>query len=292
MPPAALSIEELRNKLPVVDTVDQAFKLTFRHLIALLKLSWLWLLVVIIPIYVVVGWYMYDLYKKIWDATLSGDPETMAAIDTGLTSQVTLVSLLANLITVLPMSSIAVGWHRYLLRREQPTATAAFRFDGVVRQYALLAFLLTMVMTGPGLVRLGLERVMDMTTTAGLVTNVALIGIPLVLTLLILRLGVMFPGIAVQNPDATVAGVWARTRGNTLRLLLSEVAVFLPFVLVSTPLTFIMMAFRDNPSAVIGMQVAMQLVTFLGAMAVVTILSLAYRHFYERDNPAPATVGG
>jgi hypothetical protein len=245
---------------------------------------------VIIPSLVAQGWFMSDFNKEVLDVTLSGDPQRMQALNSSMMSQIGIVGLLVNFALVLPMSSIAVGWHRFLLRHEQPATGAAFRLDGVVRDYALLALLFTLIFTGPTLVRFGLERVLDGTTTAGVLTSSALVLIPLILCPFLLRLSVMLPGVAVENPEATMAGAWAKSRGNGLRILLIGVAVSLPFVLVGTPLSLFTIAFRDSAAAVIGIQVVAQLILLLGTMALVTVLSLAYQHFYERETPYPAAV--
>ena len=97
------------------------------------------------------------------------------------------------------------------------------------------------------------------------------------------RLSVIFPAIAVDNPDTTFAGAFHASRGHTWRLLLGNLLSGLVFALPALAFYFLAKHF-DRVTGTIAITVT-GLIAYVGLAIVLAFTSLAYRHFYELKNP-------
>jgi hypothetical protein len=110
-------------------------------------------------------------------------------------------------------ASIAVSWHRYVLKDELPKGMARLRVDGVVWRYVgnliLIGLMISLVMI-PVAVGAGL-----IASVAGkLAIPVLLVLISIVILPLIYRLSVKLPAIALERQDFRMGDAWRATDGN------------------------------------------------------------------------------
>src|SRR5215468_8094601 len=117
-------------KLPVWQTARASYAIVVRNFGQLVRICWLWVLIMV-PVYAALDWLV-----ETWPGK-SGAQATyswMRQIGAALPSPVDLPFL----------ASIAVAWHRLILREERVTQPAYLRLDGIVWRYVLysLAFLL------------------------------------------------------------------------------------------------------------------------------------------------------
>jgi hypothetical protein len=262
-------------KLPVWHTVCACYAAVARNLGQFVRISWLWLLIML-PIYAAIHW----MYWEWGDGVLS--PGDLAAI------------------VELPfLASIAVAWHRLILREERVTAPAYLRLDGTVWLYALYSLLLMLLVAAPTvplLVRMapagpvgGPVGLAPGASDLGLLSSLAVfvmvqgiaVLLSLILAVLVPRLSLVLPALAVGE-RLSVGRSWRMTRANTLRLalatLLSTLPAYLFVLLVCLVLLWDWTAGEDR--AVFAFANLIISVGFaVLAILAVTLLSLTYRFF-------------
>lgn len=106
------------GRLPVLATAGEAYRVTLLNLTALLRLAWAWLL---------------GLTALVGLTSAFFWPSHAAALDAG--APTSWVQVLTTCMTMAAGASIAVAWHRLLLRGEAPGPTPYLRRDGVVGRY-------------------------------------------------------------------------------------------------------------------------------------------------------------
>src|SRR4051812_19313658 len=103
------------QRLPVLRTVSRAYRAPFDNVGTLVRVSWLWL-VLMAPIVFLFGWLTWPWLVR----ALRGDQWWGTAL------------LWADTAVRLPfLSSIAVAWHRLLLRNEHIRSNFYLRLDRV-----------------------------------------------------------------------------------------------------------------------------------------------------------------
>jgi hypothetical protein len=277
--------------LPVWKTTRACYALVFANLAAFLRISWLWILVMI-PVYAAVHWFL-------WTITLSDQswPD-----DWRRTSANVLLPMVPELIF---LASIAVVWHRLILRAQTPQSMAYLSVDQTVRAYAVVGFVVFIV---PLLLALSPIVIMsawfpDASETeppgeTDAQQSSAAILFPLLMSVVVpagiiammlpLRFCLKFPAIALSHP-MTLLDSWQLTRGNTWRL------AFAAF-LCSLPIWFLLwmwfVLFFEEKAAPLTMPAYIaQETLFSFAYAIptifgVTLFSLAYRHFVDQAPPS------
>jgi hypothetical protein len=257
--------------LPVWSTVWACYVAVGRNLGQLVRISWLWVLV-LLPIYAACLWLL-------WTVWAAGSSELI-------------VDTLAQLPTVVELpvlASMAVAWHRLLLREERVISAVYLRFDSAVWRYALLSLALLVVpllVVAPyfylPLASLDWGDRLDPRLSLLLQGAAAALAIGALLASLfaLTRLSLMLPAVALGE-SASPSRVWRMTRNNTLRLIASSILCAVPLLL-----SWLVQSFFDTttmPSYVIG-----GLIELAGGAVLmifgVTLLSLAYRFFTTPDD--------
>ena len=292
-----------RRKLPVWRTVRACYATGLQNLRQLVRISWLWLLIMV-PIYATVHW----LVSTVW----ATDAILMMPLWVGE------IVLRLPVVVELPfLASIAVAWHRLVLRHECISASAYLRLDAPVWLYALcslgfLALTIGPVMCAPDLAGqlTGMTPHFDVSILSwdaallSLLIFLALLGLALVASILLLpRLSLVLPALALGE-RLSLWDAWVATRSNTLRLALATglcmlpaqflmLLMLLPSWLLQTPFpqSTDMQAETTGPSLIeqildsIGYAIFASLAYALLAILAVTLLSLTYRFFVApRDN--------
>jgi hypothetical protein len=243
------------RKLPVWSTVRACYAIVARNLGQLVRISWLWLLIMV-PVYATLHW--LD-----WRWRMEGS----------------IAGPVALVLVELPfLASIAVAWHRLVLRHERVAAPAYLRLDSTVWLYVLYPLLLMLLVLAWSLPPLLLPTLeinpgLDLSLAAGLVPA-------LVIVLLVLpRLSLVLPALAL-GARLSPARAWRMSRGNTLRLALATVLCILPAVLPVLPAVWWewTAGTEDRVAYVVG-----ELINSVGYAVLiifaVTLLSLTYRFF-------------
>ncbi len=102
------------SKLPLFRTIGQAYALWARNFSDLIRICWLWMLLMV-PVLAIWDWWQTAQVAEIMQGIHAGQP----FVDPH--PVVTWASVLISKVIMLPaLASVAVAWHRLLLRDEHP----------------------------------------------------------------------------------------------------------------------------------------------------------------------------
>jgi hypothetical protein len=249
------------RKLPVLSIVTQAYRAPLANLGPLARVSWLWLVLMLTG--------MFLFYWTVWPwhpGPADGDYWVETAI------------WWAELIVPLPfLSSIAVAWHRFLLRDEQVRSSLYLRLDRVVWSYALICLLywasvLVWVSYGVLWPEIHDAETIPLTVRAA---AVLLAGVFLVVGA---RVSIVLPAIALETPGAGWRQVWIATRFNTWRLALGALLCVAPVLAIGPLLTWVDLS--DHRTGHALQQAGYMLLEAILVIFGVSFLSFAYRWFF------------
>ncbi len=274
-------------KLQLFRTVGQAYAMWVRNFSDLVRICWLWMLL-LAPVLVMLNWWQAAYFVE---ATRQVSFVAPHPILTWLTA------LVGKAIMVPAVASVAVAWHRLLLTEEHPGPRAYLRLDRTVAGYATLACVIGMISSAPS-IPIGLFQIMIGRSLLAIV----FLAIPAVLVsfLILPRLSLALPGIALGRSDAELGAAWRVSKHNTWRMFWAYfLCGFLPLIAVGI-LTSVITAL---PEAILSIaiggigtrahQTLSSTVTDLlwipCSMISVGMLSLAYRHFFLAAHVSPIT---
>jgi len=264
-------------KLPLWRTIGESFGAWFSNLPELIRIAWIWLLIMA-PIVFLYMWWQAPIMMELMQNARASRPDPHPGM--------TLLTQALNGVILMPiLSSIAVAWHRLLLRDEHVSG-AYFRLDSVVIGYAVLLFILALVPTVPSY--LG-QIYVAMTQQPGATTvdigPVLVSGIFSILALVALifacRLFMVLPAKALGQ-EVSFGESWSATRKNTWRLSWGYMICLLPLAVIAAGLGFWVMLAEPSRAAIATIWTVLTLLWALYGMVGVGFLSLAYRHFFER----------
>ena len=257
-----------RRKLPFWRTVAACYLTVGRNFGQLIRMSWLWLLIML-PVYAAVYWLSWPL---------DAGAEQAGAGQSGTGFVTFAISSLPNIVEIPALASIAVAWHRLVLHGERVRGPFYLRLDGVVWLYALILLALLVVALGPFLCAVSFAgaRPEGPDSLAAVWALLSFIAVGFVVAFLLLpRLSLVLPAIAVGE-QRTLWDVWRASRGNTWRLAGASLLCSLPPLIPSV----VLLQYAE-PSArarwVIASTVSSLTYVLITTIAV-TLLSLAYRH--------------
>lgn len=279
MPPTFDVNDLIRAKLPFWATVKRAYALTFENFGALVTLSWKWFLLVL-PFQLLLFWNAYpairETYSKLGQSTMEPLPFWVQA-----------AMMVLGVMIYVVFSAPAVGWHRLILRNEPPSGI--MQVDNAMLRYAGFVLLLYGLTNLLPLIQIAFtpapKTAPEPWQVLGLMVCLAAMYVGLVV---LFRFLAFLPGVAVNNPDASLSNVWRATRGHTFRLLFGNLLSALPFTLVPLVTFYFLFVHADRLTATLLLPV----VTLIGYVGVATSLaftSLAYRFFYEQPGGASLT---
>ena len=250
-------------KLPVFRTVGHAYSLTFANGFTVLRLSWVWLIVLTAAI--------AALSMLTW-------PAHHAATVAGEFSMPLLEVFGPMLLSTAIGVSIAVGWNRFILLGQSPTAAVYARFDAVVVRYLLLSLGLLL----PFAILLAIPASV-WTTTPLMAGLVALLWFAAWI-FGALRLGLALPAIALERSEIGLTQSYRATAGNFWRLFWSGAFLVIPITIVSV-LPAVIFGTVDPQAETFSTYLASSLLGeasgLLFGILAVTLLSLQFRHFFS-----------
>jgi len=223
-------------KLPVWQTVRASYAIVTRNLGQLVRICWVWVLIMV-PVYMALDW-----LAETWPGNSGAQSahSWLRGIAAALPSPVDLPFL----------ASIAVVWHRLILRGERVAQAAYVRLDGVVWRYVLYALAFLLLERGTLLIsavlvqnlaieadpsaRLLIELLAAPTATAATMA-IGLLALP--------RLSLVMPAMALDE-RLSLHRAWRITRGNTLRLGAATALCMLPAVTLAMLVSLLMLVVR------------------------------------------------
>lgn len=244
------------GKLPLWRTVGQAYVLTLRHARELWSLSWRWSMWVIVPVVLSGEWYRANVALAVADGVSVDDDIRVFYSDA-----------LVTLLTIVPWAAVFVGWHRLLLLGEVPGSAPPLSVSRVVWRYAALDTALLLVLLA-AIYMLAYGGVEALEWVA--------VGVTLAITVLLGRLYVLWPGVAIDDPRANLGNVWMRTRGHIWRLTLGLALTSVPSIFLAFAIDYVA---ATGTSAVL-LRSLLSIVETMAAAIYLTFATLAYRHFF------------
>ena len=265
------------SKLPLWRTIGQAYSLWARNFPDLLRTVWVWMLVMA-PVVAIMTWWQVPHLEEMMQAARAGkglvDPNPVLTLVMGIVSKV---------ITLPAISSVAVAWHRLLLTDEHPGGVY-LRLDRIVAGYAILAFVIGVIGTAPSYLSMLFQAVIGASaentvalvvqTLAGLVTIVAFF--------IVTRLSLALPALALGRDDVTLAVAWRASKRNSWRMVWAYFFCIVPAMAANGAVTYWLFQPGHSRVAITLASVVISLIWFPFGMISVGMLSLAYRHFFER----------
>jgi hypothetical protein len=264
------------SKLPLWRTIGQAYAVWARNFPDLVRTCWLWMLLMA-PILAILMWWQEPHFAEMMQAASARQP--FADPNPVLTS----VTQIAGQVIMLPaLASVAVAWHRLLLRDEHPGPAPYLRLDSVVAGYAILAFWIGVITLAPSYVITWTSATMR--DVAALIVQ-SLAGLASIIGFFIVaRLSLAFPAIALGRDDVTLGTAWRVSKLNTWRMFWAYFFCILPWMAIGGGISYWLLFEPDHSRAAVTLVwVVMGLLWIPVGMISVGVLSLAYRHFFERS---------
>jgi len=127
----------------------------------------------------------------------AGDPMAEQSL------QQVLLQVMTAVVSVVAVSSMAVSWHRFILRDEMPRG---LRLDTIVMRYAAITVMLMAPMLVPMVIML----------LSALQPSLMAVGLPLLLLFggTATRLSIKLPAVALGHPGFGFRDAWAASEGN------------------------------------------------------------------------------
>lgn len=264
-------------KLPFWKTVKDSYRLAWKNRTEYLKISWVWLIVSAIVTFL----YNWFFWEKASIATCTvNTPQTKLGFSS------LFPSFIFSIVLAGCGASIAVAWHRLILRGERVVSSHYLRFDKVVWSYFILASIILALEILPQLIGVSVGNSQDMSPWA-VVMMLMTSALYLFIIYYSVRVVVIFPAIALELPDVSVKKVLRRTRRNFWSLLFAPLFCSLPLIPFSLVYLFFAKELCDNNMAgallntvniVLGMIIMMPVY--------LSFLSLAYKYFFEKEKTA------
>lgn len=238
------------------------------HVAAALKVSGLWLVLIAAAI-VGAGPLL------IW---LVENNEGVAAGIRSLEDQ-RVVQLIILVPTIVLMAigwpSVAVAWHRFVLRREQPAVLPFAPLRGGL--YLLLSaafYIVVWILPGAALAYAFYAVQLQINLVIALLWLAIFIG----LMALSMRFSLKLPAIAVSDRSMTLARSWSETEAIWPGMLWGTVVLTVPAYLLTRALDAIVKRLPDEQTALtVFLSVANLAVIFIGLLLYATFLSITYQ---------------
>jgi hypothetical protein len=251
------------------ETAKEAYRLAWEHRVEYVKISWCWLGLAA-PVLLLYTWLEWPVLSSICDV---GKRRTELEIHGTRTF---LLSALLELLVLGFGVSIAVAWHRLILRKERISGVVYLRLDGVVWSYFSLALFLFFLQQGPNLIDSALQDRLGI--WAVIASGLLIVFLSVAAAIFTVRVWVLLPAKALGETEITIAEAWRRTRGNFWRLFWGQVCCSV----IGIPLYFVLRAgcglgFTGPLCYALGIWLGMMFC----APVLLSFLSLSYRHFFE-----------
>ena len=215
-------------KLPFWRTLGESYAIWFKDLPELIRIAWLWILIMVPIVGLFMWWQTPAMLELIQNARADRlDPNP------GMTA---LMQAINSIILLPVLSSIAVAWHRLLLRNEHVSGPY-LRLDSVVIGYAVLFFLIALLFSVPQYLS---QIYLALTQPPGAIEigpgAIAVQFVGSILTLIAMffgcRLFMVLPAKALGH-DISFGTAWAATRKNSWRLFWGYMLSLLPFAAIA-----------------------------------------------------------
>jgi len=264
------------RQLQVFATVNHVIRSTLHNIGFAFHVSWPWMLV-LLPINLAVNLYAVN-------ATLLGTPVTDPKLIAG--------AIALFLATTVAFASIAVSWHRYILRDEIPEGWARLRLDGIVWRYIgntyliMLIIWLAAIVIGGGLfggaALLGVAGGEAASKGLWFLAVIVAVGLAVYSIPVVFRLMIKLPAVALGRRDYRIADAWKDSAGNNWRILGFALIIGVLLALLGGLSSLLALGLSELGFAGISVSLIVQVaVNWIGTIMGVTMLTSLYGVFHE-----------
>ena len=195
-----------------------------------------------------------------------------------------------GILTAITFASIAVNWHRFILRNEVAEGWQRLRLDGLVWRYFLFVLIIGILVAIVGFVGeivggLVIAGFYYASKAIGVLIGVV-VGMPLLLLLFGIwaRWSVKLVAVALGNTDYTLSNAWLDTKGNTWRLSGLYILFIIALALISLVIFglqyFVNIANSSlAAAATAGIEI---LIGWFSTLMGITMLTSVYAFFVEK----------
>lgn len=258
----------MTRKLPAGTCIEHAIRSVRNNIAYAFRISWPWYTVVLLA----------SLGASVLlEALTGGDLEN----NPGPAVPIYIVLGLINLVS---FASIAVNWHRYILLDEVPRGSELFRMDDKTWRY--LGNLILIMLITIGIVVVILVPVFVLAAFSESLRFLGFIGALVgygFAVIVLYRLSVKLPAIALGRHDFRMSDAWAVTRDNKLSIFFVALLQFLLALLILV--AFVLVVFGlTSANAMLGLAVgtvAQVVIGWILSIFGVTILTSLYGFFVE-----------
>lgn len=257
------------RKLPVQAALIHVWKSTFNNLSFAFHLSWPWM-AVLLPVNLIGNYFGFQP-----EAAVEPSPGAVA------------LTLVVGLVTVFAFASVAVSWHRYILKDEVPQGMDRLRADDTVWRYFGNSLLIVLNLSGIAIVA---AFIIGMLALA-LGQFAAIIAVPTMIAAFLLmisvfyRMSVKLPAIALGEPGFTFRNAWQMTDGNAWRLIGLGLILLMIIFGISVAAMLPAAVFLAIPGAGLLFFTAIQIVAnWIATILGVTTLTSLYGFFVQGRN--------
>ena len=280
------------EKLPLGRTIGRAYSSYFANFIDVLRIEWLWLIVVG-PLTGFGSWLQLSWMASVLPGLRPGEsPGSLRA-----PFEISVLNNAATITLLLAGVCIAVAWHRRLLLDEAPGFSGSNVATGHVWRYIGMAMLIVLITAWPAvLIFIAMYFMSPFNTGVPQPPSSQLFYIILAALILFCvgmvvaqRLSILLPARAIGDMNFTMKQAWARTRGNTWRIFWGYFVCTLPPMILAQVIWLISMASTLPGRPAFG-PTFVRLMTIFGALMsvyyllilplAIGFLSHAYRHFF------------
>ena len=255
------------RQLPVFAAFSHAFRSTLSNLGFAFHASWPWM-ALLLPV-LIAG----NLFIQIYAMPVIGQPPPASAIA---------VEIGMGLLMLLAFSSIAIGWHRYILLDEVPQGWQRLRLDGPVLRYFGNVILISLVL---GLIALPFMLVAVLVAVLAQQPNLIMfffVVLPLMLGMFY-RYSIKLPAIAVDRQNFGLGDALRVSKGNTWRVIGLGILVALTAIAIGLLFGGVtLLISKIGGSTALGAVVVLQLaVNWVSTIFSITVLTSLYGFFVE-----------
>jgi hypothetical protein len=266
----------MMRTLPVGAAFSHSINSTINNLKFAFHVSWPWL-IVLFPVSVI-----SNVYFQMNPVERGQMPNPVVGLAT----------FVVIALQIIGFASIAVNWHRFILKDEVPNSFAArLRMDHVVWRYIGNTILL--VLRGYGLILLAVLPISFFVFLLGSSKTIAAIGIVIGGLLLLVaciwligamvRWSIKLVGIAVEKPDFRMRDAWAVTENNHWQIFW----LYVSFLLVALAIGFLMLGLTlsavsiGSVAALVVVMAVQTAINWVMTVWGVTLLTSLYGFFVE-----------
>lgn len=272
--------------LPARATVRKAYKLAWRYKMEYLKISWCWLVLAVLAIFLV-----NFLFES--PICIDGKPIPITTYQPSFKDYI--LPELQQIIELFFGVSIAVAWHRLILRNERVMTNIYLRFDKVVWNYFIIGLLILFITDLPGIIMF-IGGVEVQPSGALAVKSVLALIFSIIAYFYAMRLSVFLPAKALDIEGITIKEVLHRTRRNNWKLCWGSILcglILIPTLLIIGIPAMTMSAELSDICSQSSYTLVMNTITpvlmlLIEAPIYLSFLSLAYQFFFEKGEESTA----